>query len=86
MVSLIQECLGEVFFGCPAGRFMYNVLGKAIRRDIMTTARQIIGFPHLEAVRILHQFNISSFLTLNTCILIARRYDQTLFNSGPNVS
>ena len=54
MVSLIQECLGEVFYGCLAGRIMYTVLGTTIRRDIMTTARLIIGFPHLEAVRILH--------------------------------
>jgi len=67
MVSLIQECLGEVFFGSLTGRFIYTVLGDTIRRDIMTTARLIIGFPHLEAVRILHQLNISSFLTLNTC-------------------
>ena len=52
MVSLIQECLGEVFFGCLAGRFIYTVLGDTIRRDIMATARLIIGFPHLEAVRI----------------------------------
>ena len=54
MVSLIQECLGEVFFGCLAGRIMYTVLGTTIRRDIMTAARLIIGFPHLEVVRILH--------------------------------
>ena len=63
MVSLIQECLGEVFFGSLAGRFMYTVLGDTIRRDIMTTARLIIGFPHLEAVHILHQLNISSLNT-----------------------
>jgi hypothetical protein len=62
MVSLIQECLGEVFFGSLAGHFMYTVLGDTIRRDIMTTARLIIGFPHLEAVSILHQLDISSFL------------------------
>jgi len=68
MVSLIQECLGEVFFGCLAGRFMYTVLGDTIRRDIMTRARLIIGFPHLEPVRILHQLNIPSFLMVNTCI------------------
>jgi hypothetical protein len=60
MVSLIQECLGEVFFGCLAGRFIYTVLGDAIRRDIMATARLIIGFPHLEAVRIFHQLNIAN--------------------------
>jgi len=59
MVSLIQECLGEVFFGCLAGRVMYTVLGTTIRRDIMTTACLIVGFPHLEAVRILHQLDIS---------------------------
>ena len=54
MVSLIQECLGEVFFGCLAGRVIYTLLGNTIRRDIMKTARLIIGFPHLEAVRIIH--------------------------------
>jgi hypothetical protein len=66
MVALIQECLGEVFFGCLAGRVMYTVLGNTIRRDIMTTARLIVRFPHLEAVRIL-QLDIPLFLTLNTC-------------------
>ena len=59
MVSLIQECLGEVFFGCVAGRVMYTVLGNTLRRDIMATARLIIEFPRLEAVRILHQLDIS---------------------------
>ena len=59
MVSLIQECLGEVFYGCLAGRIMYTVLGTTIRRDIMTTARLIIEFPRLEAVRILHQLDTS---------------------------
>ena len=59
MVSLIQECLGEVFFGCLAGRVIYAVLGTTLRRNIMATARLIVGFPHLEAVRILHQLDIS---------------------------
>ena len=59
MVSLIQECLGEVFFGCLAGRVIYTVLGNTLRRDIMATARLIIQFPHLEAVRIVHQPDIS---------------------------
>ena len=59
MVSLIQECLGEVFFGCLAGRVIYTVLGNTIRRNIMATARLMIEFPHLDAVRILHQLNIS---------------------------
>jgi hypothetical protein len=54
MVSLIQECLGEVFFGCLAGRVIYTVLGGTLRRDIMAIARLIIEFPHLEAVSILH--------------------------------
>ena len=57
MVSLIQECLGEVFFGCLAGRIMYTALGGTIRQDIMTTARLITGFPHLEAVRIINSIS-----------------------------
>ena len=59
MVSLIQECLGEVFYGCLAGRIMYTVLGNTLRWDIMKTACLIIEFPRLEAVRILHQLDIS---------------------------
>lgn len=56
MVSLIQECLGEVFHGSLIGRLMYASLGNTIRQDVMTEARLIITFPYEEVVRTNRQY------------------------------
>lgn len=44
MVSLIQESLGEAFFGSFTGRFIYTELGGDIRKDTKVTACLITNF------------------------------------------
>lgn len=52
MVSLIYECLEEVFHGSAIARFLYLRKGsEEIRREIRTAARLILTFPFEAVVR-----------------------------------
>lgn len=61
MVSLIQECLGEVFHGSLTGRLIYTTIGNNIREDIRAAARLMFSFPFEEAVGASNQRDIFLF-------------------------
>lgn len=53
MVSLIYECLGEVFHGSAVAQFLYlRKASEDARRDIRKMARLIVAFPFEELVSI----------------------------------
>lgn len=54
MVSLIYECLDEVFYGSSIARFLYLRKGsEEVRRELRMVARLIITFPFEEVVRVI---------------------------------